>query len=133
MVKSQYFGLNKTNLEEFCILHVFFKGIALLLYFLFPMFVRDNTFSNVTILLLMASDFWVVKNISGRKLLGLRYWVETDFNGNDQWYFECKLDECEGNSYDEKFFWLTQILAFTLWSFFAFISFLSSDFKSLVG
>ena len=55
-----------------------------------------------------ACDFWVVKNISGWKLLGLRYWTETDEKGEDEWFFECKLDNSDSsNDYDEKVFWLS--------------------------
>lgn len=42
--------------------------------------------------LLAALDFWVVKNVSGRILVGLRWWNEIDDNGESVWRFEC-LDQ----------------------------------------
>jgi len=40
--------------------------------------------------------------------LGLRYWTETDEEGEDEWFFECKLDNSDNsNDYDEKVFWLS--------------------------
>lgn len=35
-----------------------------------------------------AFDFWVVKNVTGRLLVGLRYSSEFDDNGNEKWVFE---------------------------------------------
>ena len=62
------------------------------MYIIFPIFIDSKMMINGLILIFSVCDFWVVKNISGWKLLGLRYWVETDEQGNDQWYFECKLE-----------------------------------------
>ena len=42
--------------------------------------------------LLSALDFWVVKNISGRILVGLRWWNEINDLGESVWKFEC-LDQ----------------------------------------
>ena len=53
------------------ILHVAFKLIAVLLYLL-PVHSFITTFILVT--LLLSVDFWVVKNIRGRLLAGLRWW-----------------------------------------------------------
>lgn len=42
--------------------------------------------------LLAALDFWVVKNVSGRILVGLRWWNEINDLGESVWKFEC-LDQ----------------------------------------
>ena len=33
-------------------------------------------------------DFWTVKNITGRLLVGLRWWNHIDENGQSKWIFE---------------------------------------------
>jgi len=43
--------------------------------------------------MLLAFDFWTVKNISGRLLVGLRWWNEINEDGTNSWLFESK-DVC---------------------------------------
>lgn len=42
----------------------------------------------IIVALLLAADFWNVKNISGRLLVGLRWWNETTEDGQSVWVFE---------------------------------------------
>ena len=61
------------------LLHVVFKLAALLLYML-ALHSFITTFILVT--LLLSADFWVVKNVCGRLLAGLRWWsVATETGG----------------------------------------------------
>lgn len=40
-------------------------------------------------MLLLAADFYYLKNIAGRRLVGLRWWNEVDTGtGNSHWVFE---------------------------------------------
>ena len=56
--------------------HLLFKALAILVY-LFGTWFSDS-FVNVFVLcvLLLAFDFWTVKNVSGRLMVGLRWWSE---------------------------------------------------------
>lgn len=38
--------------------------------------------------LLVGADFWTVKNVTGRLLVGLRWWNSIDEDGNSVWHFE---------------------------------------------
>lgn len=63
--------LNEGNLERaahpnVCILHMFFKIISGLLYFLSGIISTSTLTSGLAIIVVAAFDFWVVKNISGR-------------------------------------------------------------------
>ena len=42
----------------------------------------------VLVTLLSAFDFWTVKNVSGRLLVGLRWWNHVDDSGESKWHFE---------------------------------------------
>ncbi|KAF7722286.1 Golgi apparatus membrane protein TVP23 A [Apophysomyces ossiformis] len=42
----------------------------------------------VITILLLAFDFWTVKNVSGRLLVGLRWWNEIQEDGSNRWVFE---------------------------------------------
>jgi len=52
-----------------------------------------------------AFDFWTVKNVTGRLLVGLKWWQERDENGKEKWKFECKVNEEKNNKVDATFFW----------------------------
>jgi hypothetical protein len=39
-----------------------------------------------------AVDFWIVKNLAGRLLVGLRWWIDFNEEGEESWKFECKVD-----------------------------------------
>jgi len=65
------------------------KAGALAFYILFSLFVKSFVVIFVITVLLAALDFWVVKNVSGRILVGLRWWNEIDDEGNSVWKFEC--------------------------------------------
>jgi hypothetical protein len=56
-------------------------------------------------------DFWVVDNITGRLLRGLRWWSEVDKNGKEQWRFENPNEGCVINTVDNVFSWCSQAVA----------------------
>ena len=68
--------------------HLAFRVMAILTY----MFCGSNHFiaSFVTIMLLLSMDFWTVKNITGRLMVGLRWWNFVDDNGISHWVFESR-------------------------------------------
>ncbi len=46
----------------------------------------------ILVMLLSAIDFWVVKNIVGRKLVKMRWWFIIDNEGNERWWYESRTD-----------------------------------------
>ena len=61
-------------------------------YILSALFIDNFVIIFVVTVLLAALDFWVVKNVSGRILVGLRWWNEINDLGESVWKFEC-LDQ----------------------------------------
>jgi hypothetical protein len=57
----------------------------------------------VIIILLLAADFWVVKNVTGRFLVGLRWWNRVD-NDSTTWVFESAENQ-PVNAFDRNMFW----------------------------
>ena len=70
--------------------HVFFRAAALLVYFFCGVFTDKFIASFIAIVLLSAFDFWTVKNVTGRLLVGLRWWNKIDEDGVSQWVFESR-------------------------------------------
>jgi hypothetical protein len=83
-------------------------------------------------------DFYYLKNIAGRRLVGLRWWNEVDANtGDGRWVFE-SLDPETGrqiNATDKRFFWLALYAQPVLWVLLAIVALVSLEFiwLTLVG
>lgn len=64
---------SKSSHPTACLFHILFKGLAFTFYILGSKMMEDIMVT-VLCILLLAADFWVVKNITGRLLVGLRWW-----------------------------------------------------------
>lgn len=72
------------------IFHLLFRTLALTTYLLGGWFSSSFILLFVTTTLLLAFDFWTVKNVSGRLLVGLRWWNEIREDGSNVWVYESK-------------------------------------------
>ncbi len=79
-------------------------------------------------MLLLAFDFWTVKNVSGRLLCGLRWWNETGPDGESVWVFETADPQRPSNPTDTRVFWLVLYVVPVIWFGFAFIAILKFEF-----
>lgn len=68
--------------------HLLFKSLPLFLYLTSSVFAKHYTSWFIPCVLFLAADFWTTKNVSGRLMVGLRWWSETDEEGNNIWRFE---------------------------------------------
>jgi hypothetical protein len=99
--------------------HVLFKATAITSYLVLGWIVNDFVIQFVVTVTLLAMDFWYTKNISGRLMVGLRYWNEMD-DGSDGgtpgatvWKFETSSDH--NNTTDYRVFWYTLYLNPLVW------------------
>jgi len=74
----------------------------------------------VLVTMLSAFDFWTVKNVSGRLLVGLRWWNTIDDNGESKWHFESHEDQRYTHPTDSNIFWLVLFVAPAIWLLLAF-------------
>jgi Eukaryotic protein of unknown function (DUF846) len=104
--------LSQSSHPMVCIFHVLFKGLALFFYIFGGWFARDGSggtsganFITVTVvvILLLALDFWTVKNVTGRLLVGLRWWNKVE-GDQTTWIFESAKDQ-QINKFDSSVFW----------------------------
>lgn len=70
--------------------HLAFRVSALVVYILCGWFSNSFITSFVTVVLLLSMDFWTVKNITGRLMVGLRWWNYVDDSGKSHWVYEFK-------------------------------------------
>jgi hypothetical protein len=77
-----------------------------------------------------AIDFWITKNLSGRYLVGLRWWNEMNEKRESVWIFESKNEKKETNS-DTIIFWVSIYVYPLIWliiSFFKILNLFSGEF-----
>jgi hypothetical protein len=88
-------------------------------------------------ILLLAADFYYLKNIAGRRLVGLRWWNEVDTaTGDSRWVFESADPETRTiNATDKRFFWLALYAQPVLWVVLAIVALASFEpiWLTLVG
>lgn len=82
--------INKASNPLICIFTIIFKIGAICSFILLDIFVKNEAIAYLVVIILSAADFWTTKNISGRILVGLRWWNEVKENGEEVWIFESK-------------------------------------------
>lgn len=116
--------------------HVFFRGAAIAVYLFCGIFSDSFITSFVFVVLLLSADFWTVKNISGRILVGLRWWNYVDDEGVSHWMYESrKVDPnlpSPVNSQESKIFWTGLVLSPVLWMLFFIFALFSLNLKWMV-
>lgn len=83
-------GIKKLSHPYVTFFHLVFRGLAIITYLLCGWFSDSFITSFVFVVLLLSADFWTVKNITGRLLVGLRWWNYVDDAGVSHWVFESK-------------------------------------------
>jgi hypothetical protein len=78
---------------------------------------RNRVMIFIITILLLAADFYYLKNIAGRRLVGLRWWNEVDpATGDSKWVFESSEPGTKTiNATDSRFFWLANYVQPLLW------------------
>ena len=97
--------------------HVLFKGLALATYLFAGLFTSNFVLVCVVCILLLAFDFWTVKNVSGRLLVGLRWWNYVKEDGATEWVFEAAEDKSDIRPLDERLFWWGLYVPAAAWAF----------------
>lgn len=91
-------------------------------------FLGNEILAFMMIIMFAAFDFWTVKNVTGRILVGLRWWSELDDNGNEKWIFESSNQDTQAGATDSFVFWTALYATPAIWMFFAFIDIMSLKF-----
>lgn len=110
---------------------------SLLVYLFGLLFTSNFVLIFIITILLLAADFYYLKNIAGRRLVGLRWWNEVDVStGDSQWVFESADPATKVvNATDSRFFWLAMYAQPCLWVALAVLAVVRFEFiwLTLVG
>merc|ERR1712086_869829 len=85
---------------------LFFRVSCIAAYLFCSWFTTNFVMVFVICVLLSAADFWTIKNVSGRLLVGLRWWNYVKEDGSTNWIFESLEDMDAINPNDSRIFWL---------------------------
>ncbi|KAK4457729.1 hypothetical protein QBC42DRAFT_350236 [Cladorrhinum samala] len=105
--------------------------ISSLVVYLFGLLVTHNLVMIFIItILLLAADFYYMKNIAGRRLVGLRWWNEVDpATGDSHWVFESSEPGTKViNPTDSRFFWIAIYAQPLFWIALAIVAIFSFKF-----
>lgn len=113
--------------------HLFFRVSAILVYLLCEIVSSSLITCMVTIILLLSCDFWTVKNITGRLMVGLRWWNQVDDDGKSHWVFESRKGTGKqlASDSESRIFWLGLIVCPVIWVIFVFSALFSFKIKWL--
>ncbi|XP_018400845.1 PREDICTED: uncharacterized Golgi apparatus membrane protein-like protein CG5021 isoform X2 [Cyphomyrmex costatus] len=121
---------NKFKHPYVTLFHLAFRIAAIIVYLLCGLFSNSFIASFVTVVLLLSMDFWTVKNITGRLMVGLRWWNYVDDDGKSHWIFESKKNRI--NAAEARIFWLALILCPFFWSMLFIAALFGLKFKWLL-
>lgn len=107
--------------------HVAFRSAAIIAYMLSGWFSNSFITSFVVIVILLSMDFWTVKNITGRLMVGLRWWNYVDDDGKSHWVYESRKNRI--NERESRIFWTSLILTPVIWGIFFLIALFGLSFK----
>ncbi|KAF1999539.1 DUF846-domain-containing protein [Amniculicola lignicola CBS 123094] len=110
---------------------IFFRISSLIVYLLGLRLLSSNfVLIFIITILLLAADFYYVKNIVGRRLVGLRWWNEVDTStGDSRWVFESAEEGSRViNATDKRFFWIALYAQPVLWILLAVVALASLEF-----
>eukprot|EP01006_Ploeotia_vitrea_P031338 TRINITY_DN63653_c0_g2_i1.p1 TRINITY_DN63653_c0_g2~~TRINITY_DN63653_c0_g2_i1.p1 ORF type:complete len:293 (-),score=28.71 TRINITY_DN63653_c0_g2_i1:78-956(-) len=107
--------------------HCFFKLACFLIYFLLGRLLISHFIVQFVIcILLLAADFWTVKNVTGRLMVQLRWWNEIREDGSSEWRFESGNPE-KVHAFDLNVFWGVLFVNLALWGVATIMAILSSS------
>lgn len=123
--------------------YIFFRAAPVFMYlfgnFLLALFTKQSRFilHFIMLILLIAADFWNLKNIAGRLLVGLRWWNETSMKEGSSdfenvWVFETADPNRYINPIDAKVFWTLLYVQPVVWIVFAIMAVLKLELLYLI-
>lgn len=111
-----------------------FRLSSLLIYLFGVLFTASFVMIFIITIILLAADFYYLKNIAGRRLVGLRWWNEVDSeSGDSHWVFESSDPTTKAiNATDSRFFWLALYAQPLLWVALAIVAIAKFEFIWLI-
>jgi len=120
-------GMKKMHLDQSahpfaCFFSFAFKALAGACYIFFSWIWTDYVYAFISTVIFASFDFYTVKNITGRLLMGLRWWCLNAEDGNEHWVFESRDTEYKAHKVDYICFWGSMVVGILFWGLFGFMN-----------
>ncbi|RIA97652.1 hypothetical protein C1645_686696, partial [Glomus cerebriforme] len=115
------------------VFHLLFRTGAIIIYLFGGIFTEHETFIFIICVLLLSFDFWTVKNVTGRLLVGLRWWNDIQPDGTNVWMFESRDPSRPVNPIDSRIFWISLYVTIVIWILLAFSTLLHPRWLLIVA
>ena len=123
------YTITKPNHPGVCFFHLCFKVLGVFTFIFLGLIVSSTLINFLLNFTSIVMDFWITKNISGRYLVGLRWWNEIDEEtGEPEWYFESYDYEISFSQVDSNVFWWGNIFSTIFWGIMFLIKLLGLNF-----
>lgn len=124
---------SQSNNPKVLMFHFLFRTLAIIIYLFCGWFTSSYVLIFVILVLLLSFDFWTVKNVSGRILVGLRWWNQIRPDGSSSWMFESKRDSTSSiNPTDYRLFWWSLYGYAAFWLLLSFFALIQLSIKWLI-
>ncbi|CRH01336.1 golgi apparatus membrane protein TVP23, putative [Plasmodium relictum] len=115
------FFFQNTKHPYICFIHILFKFLSVFFYFIGPLIFRnekskENDFivTFAITFFLVSLDFYLVKNITGRFLVKMIWWIDVNDDYSNKIVFH-SLEENLLNKLDKNIFWYSLYVNFFIW------------------
>ncbi|XP_043212376.1 uncharacterized Golgi apparatus membrane protein-like protein CG5021 isoform X1 [Amphibalanus amphitrite] len=114
--------------------HLLFRFGAILTYMLCAVFGMGFITSFIMIVMLLSADFWTVKNITGRLMVGLRWWNYVDDEGISHWIYESRKGPSQNRIHagESRIFWSALYASPVIWVVLFLIAFFKMRYAWMV-
>jgi hypothetical protein len=132
ITRTLYQKLSESSHPIALLSYLILRISPIIIYVFGMLFTSNYILFFILIILLLAADFWNVKNISGRLLVGLRWWNESNELGQTIWVFENADPNRYINPIDSKVFWALLYIIPVAWIILGIFAILKLELLSLI-
>lgn len=104
----------KSSHPIICLFHILFKLISIISFIILGFIIENESMAIILIIIFGSCDFWYTKNISGRILVGLRWWNKIKEDGTEVWIYESENEKNKSKG-DTYIFWTSIYISFGFW------------------
>ncbi|MFH4978519.1 hypothetical protein AB6A40_005228 [Gnathostoma spinigerum] len=129
---TESIGVSAIRHPSIVIAHVTFRAAAIFFYVFAYFFTNSFIVQFLVILFLLCADFWAVKNVTGRFLVGLRWWNIVDSEGNSHWRYESARETSRFDPFEKRIFWGALVVGPFMWAMLTVTAFVTLKWEWMV-
>ncbi|KAI1708811.1 NRDE-2, necessary for RNA interference domain-containing protein [Ditylenchus destructor] len=125
-------GFRSLRHPSIVLVHLMFRALGVVFYVFANILSSSFIIQLLVLLSLFSADFWTVKNITGRFLVGLRWWSFVDAEGNNHFKFETSKDPQSFDAMERRIFWGALVVAPIFWLLLVSVAFFTFQWQWMI-